>query len=554
MRRIATEPAALAPEAPGRRERAVTVALRRRWFEAGVVAATVGVAAFLLVQLTAYPPHEDEALALFIGRKSLVGVLDTVLGQRGGAPLHFVLAWIVAHAGGGLTELRLVSAIFAVASVPVIAVLGARVAGRATGLAATELCAASWMLLFHGVYGRMYSLFLFTSALSYLALLHAVDRRTRGAWALWALAVLACVAAHPYGALVLASQAVFVLVARIPVRVAGPPFAAVAILGIPFWRTDLVLAGRFDVGVGHGTSSLGDPGSIATYFKDVAGDFTTGVTGLVVVALLLALAGFVSLLRRRRRSALLVAAVFATPVVALIVAKLGSAPPRSGHLIFALPFFGLILAEGVIWLAARLGRKRAPLLAAVGILAILPAEVAQGWNTTPELYSGEPRAQVGARAAAAAWLAARARPDDVLFGYEPVYVEAWRKGGHVSTLVVPRADAKLALDALEGARKPLGRGVWLFDASERTNKEPRATIPRVSLDPAADFETAAFGPYLVIRTTKPTGCVAHYLELSRRVAVVAASPPLRLGDAGTNRDTMMEAQSRLRHEKPPPPC
>jgi len=155
MRRIATEPAALAPEAPGRGRDTLAAVLRRRWFATGVTACTAGVAAFLLVQLTAYPPHEDETLALFIGRKSLWGVLDTVLGQRGGAPLHFVLAWLVAHLGGGLVELRLVSAIFAVASVPVIAVLGARVAGRGTALVATTICAASWMLLFHGVYGRM---------------------------------------------------------------------------------------------------------------------------------------------------------------------------------------------------------------------------------------------------------------------------------------------------------------------------------------------------------------------------------------------------------------
>jgi hypothetical protein len=532
----------------------VTVALRRRWFSVGVVGCTAGVAAFLLVQLTAYPPHEDETLALFIGRKSLVGVFDTVLGQRGGAPLHFVLAWAVAHAGGGLTELRLVSAIFAVASVPVVAVLGARVTGRGTALAATALCAASWMLLFHGVYGRMYSLFLFTSALSYLAFLHTIDRRTRFAWALWAVAALLCVAAHPYGALVLASQAVFVLVTRVPLRAGGLPFAVVAILGIPFWRTDLVLAGRFDVGVGGGSSKLGDPESIAIYFKNVAGDFTTGITGLVVVPLLLAVVGYVSLWRRRRRSAALIAAVVVTPVVALIVAKLGSAPPRSGHLIFALPFFALTVAEGVIWVARRLGPERAPLVAAACILALLPAEVAQGWSQTPELYSGEPSAQATARATAAAWLAARARPDDILFGYEPVYAEAWSRGGHVSKLVVPRADAKLALDALESARKPLGRGVWVFDAGERTNKKSRDTIPRASPSPASEFELAPFGPYLVIRTRMPAGCVADYLELSRRVALVAASPPLRLGDAGTNRDTMAKAQRLLRDEKHPPPC
>src|SRR5690348_2045821 len=151
MRRIETVPAAIPREHSARWMSVLAGELRRRWFEAGVVACALGVGTFLVVQLTAWPPHEDETLALFVGRKSISGLLDTVLDQRGGAPLHFVLAWIVAHAGGGLVGLRLVSAIFATATVPVVALLAARIAGRATALATTVICSASWMLLFHGV-------------------------------------------------------------------------------------------------------------------------------------------------------------------------------------------------------------------------------------------------------------------------------------------------------------------------------------------------------------------------------------------------------------------
>src|SRR5215470_7551673 len=79
-------------------------------FWIGVSACTAGVLTFLLVQLGAWPPHEDETLALFVGRQSFSGLIHTVLGQRGGAPLHFCFAWLVAHTGGGLTSLRLVSA------------------------------------------------------------------------------------------------------------------------------------------------------------------------------------------------------------------------------------------------------------------------------------------------------------------------------------------------------------------------------------------------------------------------------------------------------------
>ena len=143
-----------------------------------------------------------------------------------------------------------VSAVFAVASLPVVALLLARLAGRLPALIGTVLVATSWTFLFHGVYGRMYSLFLLTAALSYLALLHAIDRGGKRAWALWALAILATVATHPYGALVLASQGAFVVAGhRERLREALWAFGAVAVLGIPFWLTDLVLAGRFDAGV-----------------------------------------------------------------------------------------------------------------------------------------------------------------------------------------------------------------------------------------------------------------------------------------------------------------
>ena len=155
-----------------------------------------------------------------------------MLEERGGAPLHFLLAWAVAHLDLGLEGLRALSAVFAVASLPVVALLPQRGSGRLRALYATAVVAASWTFLFHGVYGRMYSLFLFTSALSYLALLRALERGGRTAWSLWALAVLATVATHPYGALVLASQGAFVVVARRDrLREALWAFGAVAVPG-----------------------------------------------------------------------------------------------------------------------------------------------------------------------------------------------------------------------------------------------------------------------------------------------------------------------------------
>jgi hypothetical protein len=517
--------------------------LSTRAFRVGTASCTVAVAAFLFVQLQAWPPHEDETLALFIGRKSLGGLLHTVLGQRGGAPLHFLLAWLVAHTGGGLVQLRLLSAAFAVASVPVIAALCARLVGRDAALAATVLVSASWMLLFHGVYGRMYSLFLFTSSLSALALLRALERGGRGPWTLWGATMLLVVATHPYGALVLAAEGAYAALGRERWREAAWAFAAVGVLGIPFWRTDLVLAGRFDVGVGGGGEKLGSAGSVLLYLRNVAGDFTAGWTPVVVVVLVAALLGLLALARERPRSALFAACTIGVPAAAFLLARLGhSTSPESRHLIFALPVFAALVATGVLS-AGRLLPWRGAALAAAALACLVPAEVAWGWHRTPELYTRETGARVVARRAAAAWLARTTRPSDVLLGYDPLFLEAWQRGGTVPRLVLPRADSRLAFKALLGARKPLGRGVWIFDASDPNNAVRSLTIPLRLPDPPEAFEARRFGPFLIVRTRAPTRTVRRYLKLARRAELVGEE--LAIGDADVNLTTVLETAGRL---------
>src|ERR671928_1915588 len=523
------------PRVPGPPAR---VDLSPRAYAIGIALCSAAVAAFVLVQIHAWPPHEDETLALFTGRHSFGDVMTIVLGHRGGAPLHFALAFLVAPLGGGLTGLRLFSALFAVASVPVIGALGTRLGGRATGLAAAALASATWMLLFHGVYGRMYSLFLFTSALSYLALERALERGGRR-WVWWCLAVLATVATHPYGALVLASQGLYVLLRRVRLREAIPVFAAVLVAGIPFWRTDFVLAGRFDVGVGGGGDKLGGPIPVLRYLWTVAGDLSVGYLPALVVVLLLAAAGLVLLARERPTGALLVGAVFGVPAFAFLVAKLGSqTSPESRHLIFALPFFSTLLALPLV----RLGR-RARVAPVAAVLVLLCAEVAWADHKTPLLFDGESPTRVEARSAASAWLARTARPNDVLFAYDPLYLGAWERNGALTETVVPRADPKLALSVLRAAPKPLGRGVWVFDASDTNNFSPKLTIPLRMPRPASAFEARVWGPFLVIRSLEPTRTVRRYLEETRAVEVTGQS--IYIGDADVNLDTAKRALKRL---------
>lgn len=506
----------------------------------GVALCTAGTAAFVFLQLRVWPPHEDETLALFTGRSSVHDLVRTVLGERGGAPLHFFLAWAIVHVGGRLYALRLLSAIFGIASVPLIAVLVRRLTDRPTALVATAIVAPSWMILFHAIYGRMYALFLFASTLSYLALLHALDRRDRRAWALWALAMLACVATHPYGALVLGSQALYVLIRR-RVREALPAFVAVAIVGIPFWRADLVLGSRFDVTVGAGGGAkLAGPRTVLGYLTRVAGDFTAGWLAARIVILALAGTGLYLVARQRRASAWLAVTSVVVPFVFFVVISVGSglASPESRHLIFVLPFFAMCLAAPIVAVA----RERFPVgvaaaSLAVGALAVL--DVAWGIHKVPLLYNGESVVRTHARDSAAAWLAATSRPNDVLFGYEPLFLGAWERNSSFSDLVVPRADTKLALRALSRAHKPLGRGIWVLDASDTNNFAPSLTIPLRHPRPKSAFEVRTFGPFLVARSRAPARTVREFLVQSRAVQLVGED--LYIGDSDINLLTVERA-------------
>ena len=519
---------------PARASDGLSADLAERWFAFGIAACALGAGAFLLARLTAWPPHEDEALALFVGRDSLGGLWSTVTGDRGGAPLHFVVAWAIEHLGGGLTALRLASLLFAVASIPVTAALSARLAGRRVALVATALASASWLLLFHGIYGRMYSLFLLTSALSYLALLRAVDRGSAARWALWGLAALAAIATHPYGALVLASQAIFVL-ARVRTRSALWALGAVVLAATPFWYSDLVLVGRFDVGVGGGGEKLGGPLSVFRFLWQVAGDASVGFALALVPVLLAAGYGWWVLRRSRPDAALLTALVVALPAIGLGLARLGdSTSPETRHLIFVLPFFSTAVAAGLVSML----RRALPIVCALALL--LSAQVAWAWHRTPPLFEGEPHSRIAARHAASSWLAKTARSGDVLLGYDPLFLGAWERDRSFTRTVVPRADAKLAAHALSRAT-PLGRGVWVLDAGDSANDPPRATIPYRLPNPESSFEAKRFGPYLVIRSRKPAGTPSRYLALAE--SAMRLGVELEIVDASVNLDVLRRAES-----------
>jgi hypothetical protein len=475
----------------------------RKLLAFGTGACMAVVLAFGVSRLRAYPPHEDEVLALFLGRDSLGGMLDTVLTERGGAPLHYLLAWVIVHLGGGLDALRLVSLACAVASIPVMALLAERLVGPRRALAATVLACASWVFLFHAVFGRMYALFLLTATASLLAL---ASRR----WAWWFAATLAMVAAHPYGTLLLAAQLVYLLAARM--RAAMPWAAGIVLAAAPLWYAYAVLADRYSEGNG--------PKSTIDFLREAAGDLTSGYLVALAAFLVLAIVGAT----RVRPSPALTTAVGAV-VAALVLAAITDASPESRHLVFVLPVLAALVAGGLPGRAA----VAVPLVA-----ALVAVEVAWAWHRTPELFEGESAAEVESREDAGNWLARVGRPDDILHGFHPFFLAAWERNDDFPTSVVPRADADLALEALRTA--PDGHAIFVI---ERSGPQP-ASIPPSAFD---DLENRGFGRYLILRSKTPVPTAREYLEL----ALDAAGIGQILGDpaGGVNFDTAKLALARV---------
>jgi hypothetical protein len=259
--------------------------------------------------------------------------------------------------------------------------------------------------------------------------------------------------------------------------------------------------------------------------------------------LVLAAIGFVLLGRRRQASGLLTACVILVPGIALTAVRLqATASPQARHLIFVLPFFSTLLAISLVEFA-RVRPRVTGVVACAAIVALLFGEVRWADEKTPPLFQGSPHSEVAARTRAADWLAATGRSNDVVLGYEPLYLLAWEHNRSFSRFAIPRADPKLFAAGLRSVPQPLGRGVWVFDASDTTNVWERHSIHFALPRPVRAFEGRVFGPFLVIRSREPLITRVRYLAVSEEVMRLGRA--LDIGDADINLHTMLLARKRI---------
>ena len=471
-------------------------ALARRRFWLGVAAVTAAPAAFLVHQLMAWPPHEDETLALFVGRRlARRASSSTSLDERGGAPLHFLLAWAVAHLGRRPRRpARSSRPRFAVASLPLVALLGAPARRAAAPRSSRPRSSrASWMFLFHGVYGRMYSLFLLLAP----ALVPRAAR-ARSTAAAAGRGRSGCSRSSPSSRRTRTARSCSAARAcsssgarRDRLREAALAVGAVARARHPVLahrpRARRALRRRRRRRRGEARRAVRRRSRTCC---DVAGDFSAGCWP---VALACAGAGGARagpLWRTRRDAAALALCARRRADGRVSCSRSSAAPRRRSRATSSSCCRSSRSPSRPGSSGSRATRVR--VLVPLVLSALLVARGRRGRGTARRSSSSGSRTTPGgARARPRRTSRRRAGRDDVLFGYDPLFLGAWERDGDF-----PAPSSRARTRGSRSGRcarrsAPLGRGVWVLDASEREQRQPAARDRDcASPSPAADVRGA----------------------------------------------------------------
>jgi len=434
-------------------------------------AGAVGAIAFLAIRLQSQvgtkPYFEDEAVAGLIAVRPLPEVIHTVLWERGGSPLHFVLAHVVLSVWPTVDALRWLSVACALGAVACAYALGRELAGDLAGAVAAWIVATSALLHVYGTFGRMYSLLALVGGLNMLLFLRALERPTRMRVSLAAASAWLLAATHPFGGIPVALEAVVAAwlwwpgrdVRRaIPVIVAGVATAPLAV-------AELRLALRFDVSTSSGTA-LGSGGSAGTQLDSAARGFAGGGGILFWIFLVLALVGAAAVARRSLLLTIVGAAALLLPPLLSLVARVqdtSTAFLSARHLLQSLPFWAALIGVGTVRVAAwRSARAAVPLVAAVAVALLAVVTPASARDPRTHFVFLAQAGDVRASAAVGDWLSQRIEPGDLLFPYSIPYLRALKAARQARSL--PRGQARTlvaSIDDLHGAQRlwiavPLG--------------------------------------------------------------------------------------------------
>ncbi len=497
-------------------------------YRASIAAACAVAAARLLPYLGDRVMHRDEALAVMVARRPLGELLETVQLVRGGAPLHFLLAKLVAELGGGLVATRAISAAGVLLAIVAVGLLGRALAGPVIGAGAAWIVALSPVALYYGDFARMYSLFLAFTTLSLWCLVRALETDEPRFWAGTAALLVLNTYTHPYGVVVGVIAALTVIAELVQVRdraawrrplwAAAGVIAGTAPLGIGY----LVLASRLDKVPQPPGASIPKP-SLADVAAQAGAHFV-GVPragGLIALYLVvcgaLAAVGLVTLARGGAGRATLVISWLVLPLLVLAVVRIPNADNHVRYVIETLPLAAIAIVYGAATLGRFLGWRGA-IAAALSATALVTLVAATRGARLPDYrFRGDAWAQSKRNLdSAAGYLRPNFARNDLFLGYDEAFAAGVLDPGSNDALASARGTARsepqLIVRSLKRLHGPIAHGwyVALRGTSNERYERFRAAL-------SADYDVASFGTFVLVRSRAPVPTPTAFARAGLRV-------------------------------------
>jgi uncharacterized membrane protein len=173
----------------------------------------------------------DEASGIHLASGSIKDIIKYTGITQNHPPLYFMLLhlWMRLF-GDSEVAVRSLSALFGIASVPLMFYAGRLLFNRKTGLFASFLSSVSVFYIYYSQEARSYSLLLFLSLLSYLFFLKILKGRSKGYIVGYTAATVLLGYTHLFGLLLLPSQWLFMVLYREKYRQCIKQFAFATLL------------------------------------------------------------------------------------------------------------------------------------------------------------------------------------------------------------------------------------------------------------------------------------------------------------------------------------
>jgi uncharacterized membrane protein len=365
----------------------------------------------------------DEIDVVVRAQRPLDQVLRTFVAAGENGPLYnILLALWVRVAGISEIAVRLPSAVAGVLAIPLIYLLGRRLAGANVGLLAAGLLSISPYHIWYSQEAKMYTMVVLLGLVSSMTLVEALERNDRLWWAAYAISTSLMFYTHVATVLVFGAQTLYVLATYRHWRGRERGWlVAAAVLTVPYipvalWALKVIGGGvatwQPDVGFWEAVHILGVKFAVNRSDADIER------RGAILYALL-AVTGVAVLVCRRRpaRWWLLLTVLVLGPVIGLWLVSLRQSVFSDRYAIVALPAYLILVAAA----ATRLIRSR--LLWPIGALAVFLL-LTTAWVPIRDVNRSSQAEKEDWRSAYAD-LANRAEPGDVVIVHPGYIITTW---------------------------------------------------------------------------------------------------------------------------------